>query len=131
MNPALIRDSPAARGNVSRVEVLTAWAEGAAQFIDLGAVLLAIAASLDALFRSAIVFVRAHQEYRSIRWVLGRRLTLVLELLIASDIIRTAINPSWLQLGQLGATVVLRELINYTLNRDIREASDIKTDAQS
>ncbi|MBV8164829.1 MAG: DUF1622 domain-containing protein [Candidatus Eremiobacteraeota bacterium] len=111
------------------MEVLTAWAEGAAQVIDLGAVVLAVAASLDALIRAAVVFFRPHEMYRTIRWMLGRRLTLVLELLIASDIIRTAINPSWLQLGQLGATVVLRELINYTLNRDIKEAGSVKTEA--
>jgi len=110
------------------VEILTAWAERAAQFIDLGAVVLAIAASLDALIRCAIAFFRPHQVYRSIRWMLGRRLTLVLELLIASDIIRTAISPSWVELGQLGATVVLRELINYTLNRDIKEAGSVKTE---
>jgi uncharacterized membrane protein len=107
------------------------WATQLALFINFGAVLLVALSALDALIHSYIAFFKHDSQghiYRPIRWLLGRRLTLSLELLIASDVVRTAISPSWTDLGQLGATVVLRELINFTLNRDIRESSSDKVE---
>ncbi len=100
------------------------WAEQAALFIDFGAVAFIALASLDALVRAFLAFFKGPvlHAYSPIRWLLARRLTMGLELMIASDIIRTAVAPSWPELGQLAAIVVLRELLNFTLARDIREA---------
>ena len=101
------------------------WADLAALLVDYGAVALVTISALDALVRAFFVFFQGAKAnlYNPIRWLLARRLTMALELMIASDIIRTAISPSWLDLGQLAGIIVLRELINYTLNRDIKEAA--------
>jgi uncharacterized membrane protein len=50
-----------------------------------------------------------------IRHRLGRWLGLALELLIGGDIIRTAVAPTWNDIGQLAAIVALRVVIEYTL----------------
>jgi uncharacterized membrane protein len=49
----------------------------------------------------------------------GVWLALSLEILIGSDIVRTAVSPNWTDIAQLGAIVALRMIINYTLLQDI------------
>lgn len=50
---------------------------------------------------------------------LGRWLVLGLEYALAADIVRTAIAPSWNQVGMLGAIAVIRTFLNYFLVGDI------------
>ena len=49
----------------------------------------------------------------------GVWLLLGLEFELAADIIRTAIAPSWADIGQLGAIAVIRTFLNYFLERDV------------
>jgi uncharacterized membrane protein len=46
-------------------------------------------------------------------------LVLGLEFTLAGDIIRTAIAPSWNDIGQLGAIAFIRTALNWFLERDI------------
>lgn len=55
-----------------------------------------------------------------IRLQLGRVLALGLELTVASDILHTAASPTRQDILNLGAIVLLRTLLNYFLERDIR-----------
>jgi len=57
-----------------------------------------------------------------IRLRLGRWLTLALEFELAADILRTAITPSWTEIGQLAAIVVLRTALNYFLQKEIEKS---------
>lgn len=52
---------------------------------------------------------------------LGTALSLSLEFLLAADIAATAVSPSWDKLGQLGAISVIRTLLNYFLQNEIKE----------
>ena len=56
-----------------------------------------------------------------IRLRLGRVLTLGLELTVASDILRTAVAPTRQDIVNLGAIVLLRTLLNYFLEQEIRQ----------
>ncbi len=56
-----------------------------------------------------------------IRFQLGRGLALGLEFTVASDILRTAIAPTRQDILNLGAIVLLRTLLNYFLEREIRQ----------
>ncbi len=56
----------------------------------------------------------------NIRWRLGRLLALGLEFTVASDILRTAVAPTRQDILNLGAIVILRTLLNYFLEREIR-----------
>lgn len=94
-----------------------------ASLIDAVATLVIAAASVEVIVRSAIAFFTAgrYTNLQPIRWRLGSWIALALELLIGSDVVRTAVSPSWTEVGQLGAIVVLRVVINYTLMYDMKE----------
>ena len=51
----------------------------------------------------------------------GMWLILGLEFELAADIVRSAISPTWSDIGQLGAIAVIRTVLNYFLERDIKE----------
>ena len=59
--------------------------------------------------------------YNRVRLTLARFLTLALEFQLGADILSTAIAPSWDQIGKLGAIAVIRTVLNYFLQREIRE----------
>ena len=56
----------------------------------------------------------------NIRLRLGRSLALGLEFTVASDILRTAVAPTRQDILSLGAIVLLRTLLNYFLEVEIR-----------
>ena len=51
----------------------------------------------------------------------GVWLLLGLEFELAADIVRSAISPTWNDIGQLGAIAAIRTVLNFFLERDIRE----------
>jgi len=51
-------------------------------------------------------------------------LVLALEFLLAADILRTAISPTWNDLGQLAAIAGIRTFLNYSLSHDLRTQSE-------
>jgi uncharacterized membrane protein len=50
---------------------------------------------------------------------LGRWLLLALEFTLAADVVRTAIAPTWDDIGQLAAIAVIRTFLNFFLERDL------------
>lgn len=60
-------------------------------------------------------------EFSSVRLVLGRFLALGLEFQLASDVLRTAISPSFEEIGKLAAIAAIRTALNYFLAREIAE----------
>ncbi|WP_246268006.1 DUF1622 domain-containing protein [Nonomuraea typhae] len=61
------------------------------------------------------------RDFTRIRLSLGRFLALGLEFQLAGDVLRTAIAPSWTQIGQLAAIATIRTALNYFLSREIAE----------
>ena len=57
----------------------------------------------------------------AIRLSLGRFLALGLEFQLAGDVLRTAITPSFAEIGQLAAIAAIRTALNYFLAKEIRE----------
>ncbi len=57
-----------------------------------------------------------------VRLELGRWLALALEFELAADILRTAVAPTWNEIGQLAAIVVLRTALNFFLQQEIDKA---------
>ena len=53
---------------------------------------------------------------------LGRWLALALEFLLAADILRTAVAPSWSEIGQLAAIATIRTALNFFLQIEIDRA---------
>ncbi|MEO9169810.1 MAG: DUF1622 domain-containing protein, partial [Candidatus Baltobacteraceae bacterium] len=109
-------------------DAIAIWSTNIAVLINGAATLIITLATLEAVVRSIRTYVWAppgsrSQNLQPTRWRLGHWLALALEFLIASDIIRTAVRPTWVDIGQLGAIVALRMIISYTLTRDVEEAS--------
>jgi len=64
---------------------------------------------------------RTTEAFVPVRLSLGRFLTLGLEFQLASDVLRTAVAPSFAELGQLAAVAAIRTALNYFLSREIEE----------
>ncbi|MDK3256865.1 DUF1622 domain-containing protein [Blastococcus capsensis] len=56
-----------------------------------------------------------------VRLTLGRFLALGLEFQLAADILKTAVAPSWEEIGQLAAIAAIRTALNYFLGKEIAE----------
>lgn len=61
-------------------------------------------------------------ERQRLRMGLGYYLLLGLEILIAADIIDTLLSPSMSELIVLGTVVILRTVISYSLNSELRHS---------
>ena len=89
--------------------------EGAAVLlIVVGAVEALVTVLNPAFTRQSAVGVRRGAWVRFAVWLL-----LGLEFELAADIIRTAISPTWTDIGQLGAIATIRTVLNYFLEKDI------------
>lgn len=73
------------------------------------------------LFLVTAVRTRRTEAFVPIRLTLGRFLALGLELQLASDVLRTAVAPSFHEIGQLAAVAAIRTALNFFLSREIRE----------
>ncbi|TCJ40942.1 DUF1622 domain-containing protein [Parafrankia sp. BMG5.11] len=71
----------------------------------------------------------SHGAKEEIRLRLGRWLALALELLLGADILRTAVAPTWSEIGQLAAVAAIRTLLNFFLQREIA-AEEVRKNAQ-
>ena len=58
---------------------------------------------------------------RKLRAIFGSYLLLGLEFLIASDILKTVLEPTLNELAILGGIVILRTILSVFLNREIKE----------
>ena len=56
-------------------------------------------------------------------WGFGCRFALEFE--VAADILRTAIAPSWNQIGQLTVIIVLRSALNFVLRAESAERAGL------
>jgi len=88
----------------------------------LGAIIIGIA-----LFRFLVGYVPSllrKKQYVSNTWLrvqFGSSLTLALELLLAADILRTAVAPTWDDIGKLAAIAAIRTVLNYFLEKELRQ----------
>lgn len=103
-------------------------AEGGAAIIVAIAVIEAFARSLflflPARWRSSVTHHLSEKE--EVRLRLGRWLAIALEFLLAADILKTAVAPSWDDIGKLAAIATLRTLLNYFLEKEIDKEEENK-----
>ena len=60
--------------------------------------------------------------YEHVRLTLGRFLALGIEFQLASDILTTAVSPTFEDIGMLGAIAAIRTVLNYFLAQEIERA---------
>jgi uncharacterized membrane protein len=90
--------------------------------IEGAAVLVVAFGALQALLRIVGLALHAGPDLRAAKaiWLaFAAWIVLSLEFALAADIIRTAIAPTWKDIGQLAAIATIRTALNYYLEKDI------------
>jgi len=98
--------------------------EDVALGVELGAALFITIGALEAVYRLALRLTGATGTAfrRKQIWVgFGVWLLLALEFELAADVLRSAISPTWDDIGQLGAIAAIRTFLNYFLEKDIEK----------
>ena len=98
-----------------------------ARVIELMAAVIICYSSVKALiqfFRDSSSKAAGYIPGISVRLNLGKSLAIALELLLGADILKTAIAPSWTEIGQLAAIAALRTALNYFLERELKNSVD-------
>ena len=91
--------------------------------VEAAAALVIFTGAIVGFARFAVTAVRVRdaESFVPIRLDLGRFLALGLELQLASDLLRTAVAPSFEEIGKLAAVAAIRTALNFFLAREIRE----------
>jgi uncharacterized membrane protein len=110
------------------VEIVKSISAMVATCSEFTAVIVIVAGALQAL--GALVKTLIEQKTAVSPLLVFRGfagwLVLALEFLLAADILRTAISPTWTDIGQLAAIAAIRTFLNYSLSHDLRSAPDLK-----
>jgi len=110
-------------------ELFKSMADRIALGVELAAALLIAYGAIEALVglltpRKQVESAKPFHKRRQVFLRFGVWLLLALEFELAADIVRSAISPSWSDIGQLGAVAAIRTVLNYFLERDIREFAE-------
>jgi len=93
-------------------------AQYAAYLAEIIAALVIIVGSLRALWTYVWSVVLSRGGERSAcmcRIQLGHTLSLALEFLVGADVLKTAVAPTWDDIGQLAAIIAIRTVLNFFL----------------
>jgi len=106
------------------------WTQLLASGVEASAGLVIALAAIQCTFRTLKLFFTPYRPEKEgqktgIRLSLGRWLALALEFELAADILRTAVAPTWTEIGQLGAIIVLRTALNYFLQNEIDKSAEL------
>jgi uncharacterized membrane protein len=92
-------------------------------------IVFGVASGLLRFLRSEVLAVRGvnvDEERKRLRHLLGYYLLLGLEFLIAADIIDTLMKPTMQDLIVLGTIIVIRTVISYSLNAELKSEHQTK-----
>jgi len=65
------------------------------------------------------VFQQNTRNVPKLRISLGQSMVLALEFQVAADILKTGLSPTWEDMLLLAATIALRTILNYLLEREL------------
>ena len=109
------------------IKTITLWLATGAE--SVGAAIIGLGV-IEGAVRVLTIFVRCEgrptgdqQEAKEdVRLHLGRWLAVALEFELGADILRTAVAPTWSEIGQLAAIAGVRTALNYFLQKEIDKA---------
>src|SRR5580698_8629040 len=96
----------------------------AATIVEGAAALLITIGAAEAFVMSLVRFRSPTAEKMRIWMHFATWLLLGLEFELAADVIRTAIAPTWSDIGQLASIAAIRTFLSYFLDKDIEKVSD-------
>jgi len=105
--------------------ILKEIASAVALTAEIICVLCIAIGAATAVFKTIAAVVTGSMSVRHVRRDVWRSfaawIILALEFALGADIVRTAIAPSWNDIGQLAAIAVIRTGLNYFLERDLED----------
>jgi len=93
-------------------------------FAEIAAALVIVIGALQAIWIYLRWILKTKSDFKELnqsRLKLGHSLSLGLGFLVGADVIKSAVTPSWNEIGILGAVVGIRIVLNFFLNRDLKE----------
>ena len=112
------------------IKAFTVWL---AVGTEAAAALIIGLATLEAVISALVLFLPGaasrigdtgpQEAKEQVRLKLGRWLAVALEFELGADILRTAVAPTWSEIGQLAAIAAIRTLLNYFLQQEIEKAA--------
>lgn len=106
------------------LESLKAITSSIAIGVEVAGALVVAYGAFEAAYGSilAIIHRRTLPGERKEVWLrFGVWLLLGLEFQLAGDVVRTALSPTWQDIGQLAAIAAIRTFLNFFLERDLKE----------
>jgi uncharacterized membrane protein len=114
---AFVGQSPVSEVDVE--DLLQRWTGYLALLVETISVVFIAIGSMEAVW---MLLKRRREGRRKAVWVrFGVWLILSLEFQLGADIIRTAISPTWMQIGQLSAIAAIRTFLNHFLEKDLEK----------
>lgn len=107
-------------------EVVKRIADLVSSVVEIVAVLVIVLALLHFLYAYARTrFLPQVQKKNAwLRVQFGSSLTVALELLLAADILATAVAPTWDDIGNLAVIAAIRTALNYFLEKELRDMEE-------
>ena len=111
------------------LEIVKSIAAVAATSSEFIAVVVIVVGSAQAIGAGVISCVRTKTPIEPLLVFRGFAgwLVLALEFLLAADILKSAISPTWNEIGQLAAIAAIRTFLNYSLSHDLRQTPGTHT----
>lgn len=101
-------------------EVITKHLSSTVEILAAVVIGISLIKFLFLYFRNVLKLDDNGSVNQKIRIQFGSSLALTLELLLAADILATAIAPTWDDIGKLAAIATLRTALNYFLERELK-----------
>lgn len=108
-------------------DLFKAVAEEFALAIEGTGALIVTYGAAEALYGCVEVILRRGirpGERKQVWLSFGMWLLLGLEFQLAADVVRTAVSPTWEDIGQLAAIAAIRTLLNFFLERDLESSGE-------
>lgn len=105
-------------------------ASGSALALEAIAILVILYGAGEAVLDISLTVRGSRAATRRSIWLhFARWLLLGLEFTLAADIVRTAVSPTWDELGQLAVIAGIRTFLNVFLERDIHDVREMSLEA--
>jgi len=87
----------------------------------LAAIIIGIAVIKTLYHFVSLVVKSSKVSKEEIRLQFGSSVAVSLELLLGADVLATAVAPSWDDIGKLAAIAIIRTLLNYFLEKELKK----------
>jgi uncharacterized membrane protein len=108
-------------------QLFTEAAHFCSLLVEGGSALVIVLGSAQAFYGVVVALFKPEQlaNLKGIWRQYATWLLLGLEFALAADVIKTAIAPTWDDIGQLAAIAAIRTFLNYFLQRDIQSGGPL------